>query len=362
MTKKIKLFEPCIGLNEEESVKKILRSKFWASGAGTGLVSKFEKKFQNFSHSDECVAVNSGTAALHLAISLSDIQNKEVIIPSLSFTSTANSVLYNEGKPIFADVDPNTLCLDPNDVENKITENTKAIIPVHFAGHPSNLSVLQKLAKKHDLIMIEDAAHACGATYEGKPIGSHGKFVCFSFHPVKNLAMPNGGLISINSNKYENLKQKLNSLRWCGISDRIGTNYDVKYLGWNYYMNEFSAGIGLEQLKKLKKLNLIRKNISKRYFEEINISTKMPFTKDSVYHFYWILVKNRKNLIKYLLDKNIETGTHYKPIHKMTYYKSNISLKLTEKFSKQIISLPTHPNLSENDVTKIIKTINSFVR
>jgi len=362
MQNKIKLFEPFFGIEEEQSIQKILKSKNWSSGSGSGLVSKFEKKFQNFVHSDESVAVNSGTAALHLAISLTDVTNKEVIVPSLSFVSTAHSVLYNGGRPVFADIDPNSLCMNPNDVENKITEHTKAIVTVHFAGYPSNLHAFQKIAKKHNLVLIEDAAHACGATYGGQPIGSHGKFVCFSFHPVKNLAMPNGGLISINSKNNKSIKQKLNSLRWCGISDRIGTEYDVKYLGWNYYMNEFSAGIGLEQLSKLKKLNLIRKNIAKRYFDEINIATKMPFSKDSVYHFYWILIKDRKNLVKHLLDKNIETGTHYKPIHQMTFYKNKQSLKFTEQLSPQIISLPTHPNLTNQNVTKIIKTINSFVR
>lgn len=170
-----------------------------------------------------------------------DIKNKEVIIPSLSFVSTAHAIVYNGGKPIFAEVDPQTLCVDSSDIKKKINKNTKAILPVHFAGMPANLIQLKHMTKEYDLTLIEDAAHACGATYNNKKIGSHGDMVCFSFHPVKNLAMPSGGLISINRSDSKNLKKIFSSRRWCGISDRKDTSYDVKELGWNFYMNEFSV-------------------------------------------------------------------------------------------------------------------------
>ena len=360
MSKKIKLFDPFISSEEEKSVTRVLKSGFWASGAGTGNVLAFEKQFQKYVSTKECIAVNSGTAALHLALSATDIRNKEVIVPSLSFVSTAHAIVYNGGKPVFADVDPVTLCLDANDVEKKISNKTKMILPVHFAGMPANLNKLMKLASSHNLELIEDAAHACGATFDGKKIGSHGNMVCFSFHPVKNLAMPSGGLVSINQSNHENLKKLITAIRWCGITNRKEVFYDVKEIGWNFYMNEFSAAIGLAQLKKLNVLNKKRRDIAKRYSQEINLQHKMPFSKDSVYHFYWILVKDRDDFRKSMAKKGIETGIHYQPIHKMSMYKAGVHLPNTENISKHIVSIPTHPNLSDADVDRIIKYINEL--
>ena len=361
MTKKIKLFDPIVDFKEEEIIKKTLKSGFWASGSGTGNVKKFEKNFSKFVNSNESVAVNSGTAALHLALSMINIKNKEVILPSLSFVSTAHAVIYNQGIPVFADVDPSTLNIDLQSIHEKITSKTKAILPVHFGGYPADLKDIHKIAKKNNLLVVEDAAHACGATFEKKRIGGHSPFVCFSFHPVKNLAMPGGGIISINSKNYHRLKEKLDSLRWCGISNRKGVKYDIEKLGWNYYMNEFSASIGLVQLTKLNKLNRIRQKNALQYYKKINLISKMPFNENSVYHFYWILVDEREELRKKLQEKGIETGIHYQPIHKMKMYYNKISLKNTEEVSKKIITLPTHPNLSSQDINRIIKIINEFL-
>ena len=356
--KKIKLFDPIIGKEEEKSIIKVLKSGFWASGSGVGNVADFEKKFSKYVNAKNCVAVNSGTAALHLALSLLDIKNKEVILPSLSFVSTAHAVIYNGGIPIFADVDNRSLNLDPSSIEKNITKKTKIIIPVHFGGFPADLEKIRKIAVKNNLEIVEDAAHACGAKFQNKKIGSHSSLVCFSFHPVKNLAMPSGGLIALNHKKIDIRKKQLDSLRWCGISNRKGAKYDVKYLGWNYYMNEFSASMGLEQLKKLNKLNNIRQKISKQYFNELKINNKMPFDRNSVYHFYWILVKNREKFRKKMNKIGIETGMHYFPIHKMKFYKQLKKLENTEFVAKHIVTLPTHPNLKENEVNYIIDSIN----
>ncbi|SVD46530.1 uncharacterized protein METZ01_LOCUS399384, partial [marine metagenome] len=238
---KIKLFDPHVGIEEKKVIKKTLMSKFWASGQGTGNVLKFEKKFKTFIGSDSCVAVNSGTAALNLAVSLLDIKDKEVILPSLSFVSTAHSVLINGGIPVFVDVDPQTLCIDPISIEKVLTKKTKLILPVHFGGFPCQLYEIKKIANENNCFVVEDAAHAMGSTYNHQKIGKHSFAACFSFHPVKNLAMPNGGLVSINHKNHKKIKKRLKSLRWCGISDRKFTNYDVNELGNNYYMNEFSA-------------------------------------------------------------------------------------------------------------------------
>lgn len=362
MSKKIKLFDPIIGKEEEECVSKILKSKFWASGSGTGNVRKFEQKFKHYLKCDDCIAVNSGTAALNLSLSLIDVKNYEVILPSLSFVSTANSVILNGGKPIFVDIDKKTLNINPEKIQNAITNKTKAIIPVHFGGLSCDLQKINFLAKKYNLKIIEDAAHAAGTRYNGKQIGSNGFSVCFSFHPVKNLAMPTGGLIAINHKKHKIFSESLKSKRWCGITDRKNSDYDVKEIGNNYYMNEFSAGIGLIQLKKLNKLNNIRKKIAKKYSDEIKIDTKMPYDKDCSYHLYWILVNNRNELRKKLLASGIETGTHYKPIHSFTYYKKNWSLPITETVGKQIITIPIHPNLKDNEIRRIINLVNKLAK
>ena len=361
LVNRIKLFDPVIGSEEKKALLSVFNSKFWASGSGNGNVEKFENKFKNYLKSRSCVAVNSGTAALNLALSLFDIKNKEVILPSMSFVSTAHCVVENGGKPVFVDIEPDTLCIDPKKIKQAISKNTAAIIPVHFGGMSCNLDEIHNIAKSFNLDIIEDAAQAVGTTWKNfEKIGTHGSAVCFSFHPVKNLAMPTGGLISLNHKNYKTFEKILNSKRWCGISDRKQTDYDVKEIGWNYYMNEFSAVIGLQQLKKLDKLNKVRRKIAKKYSKEINLESKMPFDHNCSYHLYWILVKNRQKFREKLYENGIETGTHYKPIHLMSMYKRNLSLPITEKAGKQIVTIPIHPNLKENEIKKIIKYVNDF--
>jgi perosamine synthetase len=358
----IKLFDPVIDDKEEFAIKKVLTSNFWASGSGIGTVLEFENKFKKFTNADYCLALNNGTSALHLALSLFDIKNKEVILPSLSFVSTAHAILYNGGIPKFVDVDPTTLCIDPIKIEKNITKKTVAILPVHFAGMSCDLNFIISLCKKYNLKLIEDAAHAAGTNFENRSIGSHGDAVCFSFHPVKNLAMPTGGLIALNGKNVKQNSNLIKSRRWCGIENRKNTDYDVKEIGWNFYMNEFSAAIGLEQLKKLKKLNSIRKKIALRYSKQIEIKEKMPYDGDCSYHFYWILVKNRTQFMKKMKQNGVETGIHYKPIHHMSLYKEKKSLPITDNISTKIVSLPTHPNLSSSDISKIINLTNKFAK
>jgi len=357
--KKIKLFDPAIDEREIKKAVKTLMSGFWASGAGGGQVQEFEKNFKKFINSKSCVSVNSGTAALHLAAALCDIKGKEVILPSLSFVSTAHAIMYNGGIPVFVDVNPHTLCIDPEEIKKKISKKTRCIMPVHFGGMPADIKKIQKLSNSN-IMIIEDAAHACGSEFNGKKIGSHGDFVCFSFHPVKNLAMPTGGLISINNHNYKKITEDLKSKRWCGISNRKYADYDVDKIGWNFYMNELSAAIGLVQLQKIKKMNNKRKSIAKIYDKELNTSKKIPFTSTCAYHLYWIRVRARKIFRKKLLEKGIETGTHYKPIHQMSLYKESVKLPLTEKIAKEIVTIPIHPNLTGSQIDYIVKTVNRF--
>jgi dTDP-4-amino-4,6-dideoxygalactose transaminase len=253
------------------------------------------------------------------------------------------------------------MCIDSQKIENKINKKTAAILPVHFGGIPCDLKNIKKICKNHNLFLIEDAAHAAGSMYDGKKIGTHGDAVCFSFHPVKNLAMPTGGLISLNTSNHKKLKTILDSRRWCGITNRHNSNYDVKELGWNYYMNEFSAAIGLVQLNRLDNLNKKRQKIAKLYYEKIDTKNKMPFITNCSYHLYWILVENRTKFRKNMEKVGIETGIHYNPIHTMTMYKSKNSLPITEDIGKKIVSIPIHPNLDEFQINKIINSANKFL-
>ena len=360
--KKIKLFDPHVGREEEKAIVDTLYSKFWASGAGIGKVLEFEEKFRRYVKASSCVAVNSGTAALHLALSLFDIKGKEVILPSLSFVSTTHAVLYNGGIPIFADIREDTLCLDPESVRKKITKKTKIILPVHFAGFPCDMKQFLDIKKENNINIVEDAAHAAGASYNNEKIGEIGDVTCFSFHPAKNLAMPSGGAITLNGIKIKQYVEILRSKRWCGITNRKGPKYDVSYLGWNYYMSEFSAAIGIEQLKKLDKMNDRRRKIAKFYDKEINTDRKIPLNLGCSYHLYWIQVKNREDFMKKMSDNGIETGIHYIPIHKMKFYKGSHKLPITERIAKNIVSIPIHPNLSKSDVDKIIKLTNRLAK
>jgi perosamine synthetase len=361
MKQKIKLFDPYVGKSEQIAINKVLKSHNWASGQGNDHVLEFEKQFRKYVGSKSCVAVNNGTSALHLAISLADVKNKEVMLPSMSFVSTAHAVIYNGGKPVFVDVDPNTLCLDVEQIKKKITRNTALILPVHFGGMPANLTEIEKICKENNCVLIDDAAHATGSTYKNKKIGSYGMASCFSFHPVKNLAMPTGGLIALNDKKHLKHKEILKIKRWCGISNRKDSTYDVADLGWNMYMNEFSAAIGLVQLSRLDKLNQKRKKIAKIYYDNICTENKMPFDADCSYHIFWLRVKNRNKFMKKMKEFGIETGIHYKPIHQMSFYKNKFSLPVTEKIGKEIVSIPIHPNLSDDDVDFIIKSINNIL-
>ena len=172
--------------------------------------------------------------------------------------------------------------------------------------------------------------------------------------------MPTGGLITINTKNYKKMNTTLKEKRWCGISNRKGATYDVKSIGWNYYMNEFSATIGIEQLKKLDRSNKIRQTIAKKYYNKINLEHKMPLVQGCCYHLYWIRVKNRNSFRKRMNNLGIETGVHYKPIHTFSMYHQKNHLQVTDEVAKEIVTIPIHPNLSENNINKIISSINKY--
>jgi len=269
----------------------------------------------------------------------------------MSFVSTANAILYNGGIPVFADVKENTLCLDYADVIRKKTEKTTAIIPVHFGGMPC------EFYQSGNMSIIQDAAHAAGSILGGRRVGADGNAVCFSFHPIKNLAMPNGGAIALNHIDPLDV-ERLKAKRWCGIMDREGMKYHVEELGWNYYMNEISAAIGIEQLKKLDDHNLRRYEIAERYHNELVDFPSMPLDSFCSYHLYWIRVKNRRKFIQKMENHNIEVGIHYTPIDQFKLYKK-ADLPITDKVAPELVSLPIHPGMSEEDVSTVIKYAKS---
>ena len=360
MKKNIKIFDPSIDEKDEKAVLKVMKTHLLGDGFGGEQVEKFEKEYNDYIGSKYCVATNSGTASLHLALSLADIKNKEVIVPPISFVSTAHAVIFNGGKPVFVDVDPKTMCMDPKLIEEKITSKTKVILPVHFGGMAAELDKINKICKKHNILLMEDAAHANGTIYKNKKIGAYGAAICHSFNPTKSLPMPNGGAVTLNGKNAEEFRKILQSRRWVGHAEKIGAKYDIRDLGWNYFMNEISATMGRVQLKKLDKMNKIRTQITKRYYDEIKVEEKMPWDENCSYHLFWLLVRDRDQFIANMKKAGIQTGIHYRPIHTMTYYGRKVKLPVAEDAGKSIVSLPMHPNLTNSDVDYIIKFTNKF--
>lgn len=372
------IFRPAMGEEEIQAVAQVLRSGWIGLGPKT---EEFEKKFAKYVGAKYAVALNSATAALHLSLlALAIKHGDEVLLPALTFVSDAHAVLYTGAKPIFVDIDPDTLCLDPKDLEKKITKKSKAVIPVHYGGHPADLDAIQKIIAKKEIHIIEDASHAAGSRYKGKMIGSISALSCFSFQAVKNLATGDGGMVTTNQ---QELADKIRRLRWVGINketwereeqvlqanyQNYGWYYDVTNLGYKYHMNDIAAAIGLVQLKKLERMNARRRLLFKRYnqklkkFTWLKIPTIKPWAK-SAHHNYVIQTLHRDSLNIFLKEQKISSGVHYVPIHHFSYYRrSKIGTKvpITEKIWKTLLTLPLYPTLSFNDQDRIISAIKKF--
>lgn len=367
-----------MGQAEIDAVAKVIRSGWIGLGPET---EKFEKKFSRFVDAKYSVAVNSATAALHLSLLALGIgKGDEVLVPSLTFVSDAHAVLYVGAKPVFVDIDEATLCMDPKDLEKKITKNSKAVIPVDFGGHPVDLDLIKEIARKYKLTVIEDASHACGSKYKGKMIGGLSDLTCFSFHAVKNLATGDGGMVTTNN---KNLADSIRRLRWVGIDKatwereekvlskdyrQYGWYYDVVELGYKYHMNDLTAAIGLVQLKKLKKANCRRELLAKRYDDSFCQLKwmKTPVIKDwaeSARHNYVIKTKYRDKLNLFLKDRLISSGVHYMPIHYHKFYRQSgylADVPITERIWKTLLTLPLYPTLSLRDQDGVIGAILEF--
>lgn len=371
----IQVFSPDIGDQEIAAVAKVLRSGWIGLGPTT---QRLEQAFAHYIGVKHAVGLNSCTAALHLALEVLEVgPGDEVIVPTITFVSTAHAVVYTGAKPVFADVLEDTLNIDVADIRRKITNRAKVILPVHYGGHPCDMDEIHELAQEHDIEVVEDAAHACGATYKGRKVGSLSDLTCFSFHAVKNLTTGEGGMLTTNSEERDKL---LRQLRWLGINKDTWTRsetkegeiyawrYSVERLGYKYHMNDIAAALGLVQLERLAELNARRRYIAERYNEglsdldEITLPVERPYVCSS-FHVYPIQLDRRDALIGFLKRRNIAPGVHYYPIHLHPYYRDeSTSLLVAERVWRRELSLPMHPGLSDSDIDKIIEVIQDFCR
>ena len=365
----IPVFRPYTDGKELEYLKDVIDSGWWGLGPKT---KELENRFADFIGSKYAVGLNSATAALHLALKCIGIENKEVITTAMTFVSTNHAILYNGGTPVFCDIEKDTLNIDPNKIEELITEKTKAIIVVHFGGRACDMDKIMSIAKKHNLYVIEDCAHSAGGKYKDKMLGSIGDFGSFSFQAVKNMATGDGGMLVTNNHKWYDRLQKL---RWVGITKdtfsrdtgKYSWFYDVVELGYKYHMNDITAAIGLAQFEKLEFMNSIRKKWSEYYDKNLkNIGDiELPPKKDFMepaYHNYVIKTEKRDELQEYLKEKGISTGVHYYPNHLYDMYKPYYrELPITESIWKKLLTLPLFPSLKQEEIDFIIESIKEFL-
>ena len=367
--------------NEDtESVMKVLNNDtFLTCGS---KVHEFEKEICNYTDCKYSCVVNSCTSALHLAcLAIGISKDDEVIIPAISFAASSNCVLYCGGTPVFCDINKNTMNIDIEKIEKLITNKTKAIIAVDFAGQVNNYDILIKIKQKYNLILIEDAAHSIGAKYNGKFVGNIVDLTTFSFHPVKNMTTGEGGAITTNN---ESLYKKIKLFRSHGLTkdfternDNINHEYDIVTLGYNYRISDILCSLGISQLNKLDSFVKKRKDLVSYYNKKIKDLNQyiepLDSELDSSHHIYIIKIKdtkliNRDLLYKKLHLENIKVNVHYKPIYLFTLYKKLGYMEglcpVAEDVYKRIITLPLYYELNYNDidiiVNKLLKIIESL--
>lgn len=355
----IPIAKPLLGKEEIDAVTEVLSSGMIAQGP---KVDEFELAFSEYTGCEYAAAVNSGTAALHIALLAYGIgKGDEVITTPFSFIATANSILYTGAKPIFADIEPDTFNIDPEKIQEKITPNTRAILPVHLYGHPADMKAIMEIAEDKKLIVVEDACQSHGAVFHGKKVGSFGTGA-FSFYPTKNMTTSEGGMLTTNDKE---IAEKAKMIRAHGSKVR----YLHEMLGFNLRMTDIAAAIGLEQLKKLDKFTEARQRNAEMLSSGLKgLPGLVPsITKTGcthVFHQYTVRAKKRDQLAAFLKEKEIGTGVHYPiPIHKQPIYKElgyKDYLPVSERAVEEVLSIPVHPALSRADVQTVIKAIKEF--
>lgn len=357
-----------------DAVIEVLKSDYLTTGP---KIAEFEKSVADYVGAKYAVAISNGTSALHAACFAAGIvPGDEVITTPITFAASSNCVLYCGGTPVFADIDPKTYNIDPDDIRKKITDKTKAIIAVHLAGQPCDMDEIHKIAKENNLIVIEDGAHALGSVYKGKKVGSLSDMTTFSFHPVKPITTGEGGMIVTDN---EEFYKKMVLFRSHGITrdEAMMTRNDGPWfyqqfdLGFNYRITDIQCALGCSQMKKLDRFLAKRKEIVLRYNEAFtdceNIVTpyQLPET-ESGWHLYIVQVKNcdRKQIFEALRDKGIGVNVHYIPVYMHPYYQEHgyedVHCKNAEEVYSHIISLPLYPGLTEEQQSYVIDTLKSL--
>ncbi len=359
--KVIRLSKSCLTDSEKRAVNDVLDKEFLGMGAE---VQDFERTLSKF-FDRPALCVSTGTAALHLAIQANGIRSgDEVLVQSLTYVASFQAISATGARPIACEIDPETLCINWRDAEARITPNTKAIMPVHYSGGVGNLDEIYAFADKHNLIVIEDAAHAFGTEYRGKRIGSFGDIACFSFDGIKNITSGEGGCIVTDN---EATLQRIRDARLLGVEKDTEKRYsgdrswdfDVTEQGWRYHMSNIMAAIGKVQLSRFNDLAKKRKALAKRYVERLSRCKDirlLPLDYDCVVPHIFVVEllssPTRQELRKTLDDNNIQTGIHYQPNHWLSFYKEkNVkSLSITDKLFKRLLTLPLHTDLKNSDV------------
>ena len=343
-------------------------------------VQEFEEKFAAYTGAKHAVAVSNCTTGLHLAMIVAGVQaGDEVICPSMSYIATANSIMYVGATPVFAEVHPETYNLDVADVESRITSKTKAVLLVHQIGMPADIDAFSVLCKKHNLILIEDAACAAGSSYKGKKIGSHSDLVCFSFHPRKVISTGDGGMVTTNNDAYA---ERMKLLRQHGMSVNAGARHgatkiifeDHLEVAYNYRMTDIQAAVGIQQLAKLDWIVEERRKIAQRYLSELaDIECIRLPREEEGYFTNWqsfsIYLKEnapltRNELMQALLDKGIASRRGVMTSHRETAYKQHcegISLPRTEDACDRSIIIPLYVPMEDDDISTVINNLQSLL-
>ncbi|WP_017726249.1 UDP-4-amino-4,6-dideoxy-N-acetyl-beta-L-altrosamine transaminase [Halalkalibacterium ligniniphilum] len=362
-----------------QAVIDVLKSDYLTTGPA---VERFEKAFSQYVDAKYAVAFSNGTAALHGACFVAGIEpGDEVITTPMTFVASANCVLYQGGKPVFADINQRTYNIDVEKVKQLITPKTRAVIPVDFTGQPCDLDELLSIAKQHNLVVIEDAAHALGATYKDRKVGSISDMTMFSLHPVKHMTTGEGGIITTNNKDYY---EKLVQFRSHGITrerskllhDHGPWYYEMQHLGFNYRMTDIQAALGLSQLKKVEQFIKIRKKYVSIYNEAFRgwrefVSPFQALDRQSSWHLYVIrlnleaLTGSRKEVFEALQHENIGVNVHYIPVYYQPYYQELGYQKglcpNAEEVYEAIITLPLFPAMSERDVQDVITAVKKII-
>ena len=363
--------EPIIEAEEKRLLYEAIKNSSVAQGP---YVKKFEQSCSKYFNTKFACASFNGTTAMHLALAALGIkENDEVIVPSFTFVATANVVSYANAKPVFADIKKGTLCIDPEDIERKITKKTKAIIPVHVYGNLCDMDAIGKIAKEHSLFVIEDACEAHGAKYKGKKAGSMSEIGCLSFHSSKIARTGEGG-ISLTGSKHldENMKLlrtqgKLKSEDLRG-DEIIEKTYYHKVLGFNYRMLDLQAAIGIAQIKKIDKNVIAREKIAAAYrdgFKKYEVKTfEAEKGSKPVHWVYPLILKNRGARLKVgreLIKNNVPFRSFFWPCHKQPFYNSKDVLPVTENISETGIILPCNASMNEEEAVMLTKMIGSVL-